>query len=117
MQNARRRAVTRSAFINQKIRTGEKTDYNLKFVLSVTQSQMKADIAMCFLILLLRIQDIWGSIPGQEDCNPLEVCPSVLGSTRQALLQYILLNMLWSAPSCFLTHRYVNPHPSFHATK
>jgi hypothetical protein len=77
MHNARRRAVSdhiiRSAFINQKIWAGGIKDYNLKFILSATQSQMKADIAMCFLMLLFRIQDIWGSTPGPEDSTPLEV--------------------------------------------
>jgi len=59
--------------LTRKFGLEKKKDYNLKFVLSATQSQMKADIAMCFLIVLLRLQDIWGSILGPEDSNPLEV--------------------------------------------
>lgn len=45
----------------------EKKKTNLKFVSSATPSQIKVDIAMCFLIVLLRIPDICGSTPGSED--------------------------------------------------
>ena len=75
---------------------------------------MKADIAMCFLILLLRSQDLWDSILGPEDSTLLEVWPIVLSSTRQQLSQYFKI-CRGMPSSCFRTPRYV--HPLFHATK
>jgi hypothetical protein len=65
---------------------------------------------MCFLMLLFRIQDIWGSTPGPEDSTPLEVWPSALSSTRQALSQYFK-TCRGLPSSCFLTPRYLHSPP------